>query len=64
MDYFEFSQTVKDGIVNSPEFMKSLRENFYECKGKYLGGGRFNDHYRIGQLPSGLWIARRESRLN
>lgn len=57
-DYFEKSQVIKVELENCPSLIHKIKTG--EGLEWMASGGR-NHLLRIGQLPSGLWIALRES---
>ena len=63
MNYFEQSQLIKEEILASSKIMNTLEEHVTnKHRGKLIGEGSSNEHYRIGKLSNGLWVATRESR--
>ncbi len=62
MSYFEESQKLRREIENDRDICVKIKA--FEKRGlelEFMASGGRNSHYRLGQLPSGLWIALRES---
>ena len=62
-DYFAFSQEVRREIEENNDLSARLDKHMAEIeKAEFIGQGKSNNHYRLGRLESGLWIAIREVR--
>ena len=59
-EYFAFSQRVKEKIMADAAMMDVIRKHMDGKYAPFIDGGTSNNHYRIGRLESGLWVAIRQ----
>ena len=56
--FFDYSQQIKEEVEE--HLLDTLRKKISrEVRTDHLGRGTSFTHYRVGQLPSGLWVATR-----